>query len=72
LKRDSIDREAFIIGACGEDADLLAEVRALLAANETMPTAYRAIPATESLTAADLDATIKDAPSTRPIIQPGI
>jgi serine/threonine protein kinase len=72
LKGDSIHREAFIIGACGEDAALLAEVRALLEENETMPTAYRAIPAAESLTAVDLDATIKDAPGTRPIIQPGI
>src|SRR5438105_15460041 len=35
LELEAEAREAFVVGACGEDATLLAEVRACLAAYET-------------------------------------
>ncbi len=60
------DREAFLATACGEDAALLAEVRALLAAHEAMPESFLAEPAVNDILERDLDVTIKAAPGTMP------
>jgi len=60
------DREAFLATACGEDAALLAEVRALLAAHEAMPESFLAEPAVNDILERELDVTIKAAPGTLP------
>src|SRR4051812_39434500 len=66
------NREAFLITACGEDATLLAEVRALLAAHDAMPTGFLAEPGVQGLLDSDLAATIKYVPDTRPPVAAAI
>lgn len=53
------DREAFVITACGDDATLLAEVRALLAAHEAMPSDFLSGSAVDGISCGDLDVTVK-------------
>jgi hypothetical protein len=53
------DRETFLAKACEGKAELLAEVRTLLAAHEAAPTGLLATPATDAVTGVDLDVTIK-------------
>ena len=60
------DREGFLAKACGDDVALLAEVRALLAAHEAMPTGFLAEPIVNGIAEDDPDVTIKLAPGVRP------
>jgi len=60
------DREEFLVTACAEDAALLAEVRALLAAHEAMPSTSLAEPVVNALAQCDLDITLKAKPGTMP------
>ncbi len=67
LYHAAVDREAFLTTACGEDAVLLLEVRALLAAHEAMPTGFLTAPAAYRVAERDVETTIKHDSSTEPL-----
>ena len=67
LDHAAVDREAFLTTACGEDAVLLLEVRALLAAHEAMPTGFLTAPAAYRVAERDVETTIKHDSSTEPL-----
>src|SRR4051812_16335154 len=60
------DRDAFLVNSCGDDAEMLAELRTLVAANEAMPTGFFSKPAVTHIAATELDVTIKVSPGGSP------
>ncbi|MES2924459.1 MAG: tetratricopeptide repeat protein [Verrucomicrobiota bacterium] len=66
LDLESSARDVFVIKACGGDLTLLAEVRALLAAHDAMPTGFLAQPAMEEIPAGELDVTVRSLPVATP------
>jgi serine/threonine protein kinase/DNA-binding SARP family transcriptional activator len=56
LELPPAERETYLAAACGEDAPLLAEVQALLAAHESAPTVFLGAPAADGISGGGLDA----------------
>ncbi|MES2924457.1 MAG: protein kinase [Verrucomicrobiota bacterium] len=68
LDLESSAREEYMIRTCGGDLTLLAEVRALLAAHEAMPTRFLAQSAMEEIAVGELDVTVRSLPVATPTL----